>query len=286
MTAAPAVLCFGLSAAASPTFTAYTQPTPLGNHCSGTPGTSISDVPVTASVSCAAPGVADSASATATYGSVGAAASAAGSANGLGEAHFNDTVRFSSASNGLVSVAMYLHLSGSFAVGIPNAGDVEQATTTARLYFAGLGPFAIQLTDDKGVLSSGSSGFTIISGDPNSTIIDLVLLSPSIMVPLNQDIDFTFYLQATALTFGPTATASASFSNTFGFVSGSDAFLLPEGVTANAGTYLVNNRFLNGSHENPDPPVDAVPEPASWSLMLFGFGLLGWVKRRRSLLSL
>jgi hypothetical protein len=42
---------------------------------------------------------------------------------------------------------------------------------------------------------------------------------------------------------------------------------VPDGVTVNAGNWLVDNRFVD--------PLSAVPEPASWALMILGFGVLG-----------
>jgi PEP-CTERM motif len=53
-------------------------------------------------------------------------------------------------------------------------------------------------------------------------------------------------------------------------------FTVEDGVTANAGDYLVNNRFI-------DPNAPTVPEPSSFPLMIFGMGLLvaGITRRRK-----
>jgi hypothetical protein len=77
------------------------------------------------------------------------------------------------------------------------------------------------------------------------------------------------------------SSALSDFSHTFGFPTNGDVFLLPPGVTVNAGTYLVDNRFVN-----PDA-VAAVPEPQAWAAMIFGLVFVGSVaaRRRRSLLA-
>ena len=63
-------------------------------------------------------------------------------------------------------------------------------------------------------------------------------------------------------------------ANAFEIPIGSDAFVLPAGVTANSGDWPVNNRRV-------DPNAGAVPEPATWALMIGGFGMAGAVLRRR-----
>ena len=55
-----------------------------------------------------------------------------------------------------------------------------------------------------------------------------------------------------------------------------DVFNLPDGVTVNAGDYLVNNRYFD-----PLATGGGVPEPASWALMITGFGLMGVALHRR-----
>ena len=70
--------------------------------------------------------------------------------------------------------------------------------------------------------------------------------------------------------------ARADFSSSFGFPTGTDVFDLPVGYTANAGDYLVNNRFIDPNG------VGAVPEPTTWAMLILGFGIAGAATRMRS----
>lgn len=90
------------------------------------------------------------------------------------------------------------------------------------------------------------------------------------------DVPFALRLDAITGANGSGASARSNFSNTLEFPSGMDVFNLPVGYTVNAGNYLVDNRFA-------DPNiVGAVPEPGTWALLLFGFGVLSFVVRRRN----
>jgi hypothetical protein len=73
---------------------------------------------------------------------------------------------------------------------------------------------------------------------------------------------------------GSPESAASQFSNSFEIPIGIDAFVLPDGVTANAGDWLVNNRRVGA--------VEGVPEPATWAMMVLGFGLAGSLMRRRA----
>ena len=83
-------------------------------------------------------------------------------------------------------------------------------------------------------------------------------------------------LEVGGASVGPGASSRSDFGHTFALPTGSDVFNLPGGVTVNAGSYLVNNRYF-------DPTLVSVgvPEPAGWSLMIAGVGLAGSALRRR-----
>ena len=90
-------------------------------------------------------------------------------------------------------------------------------------------------------------------------------------VPLNQPVGFRVRLAAMAVASGPDTHGLADFgANSFKLPTGRDACSLPDGVTVNAGTYLVNNRFFD-----PLRPVVGVPEPTTGALMLLGSSAIG-----------
>jgi hypothetical protein len=61
------------------------------------------------------------------------------------------------------------------------------------------------------------------------------------------------------------------------------------GGTRNVGVYFGDSQInfdgsvsvgIDPSH-HPDPQPNAVPEPATWAMMLLGFGLVGYASRRK-----
>jgi hypothetical protein len=54
---------------------------------------------------------------------------------------------------------------------------------------------------------------------------------------------------------------------------------LPQSVTLS--DYLVRYQQVNGSGSAVGSAVPAVPEPATWAMMLLGFGAIGFSMRRR-----
>jgi hypothetical protein len=102
------------------------------------------------------------------------------------------------------------------------------------------------------------------------------MISPTVTVFLNSPVLFSMHLETRAAASGPFSSASAEFSNaSFKLPTGRDAFNLADGVSVNAGDWLVDNRFI-------DPlATGAVPEPAAWALMITGFGAAGAMLRRR-----
>ena len=73
---------------------------------------------------------------------------------------------------------------------------------------------------------------------------------------------------------GVTLGTSGSGTINLGFSS------LPQSVTLS--DYLLRYQQVNGSGSAVGSPVAAVPEPATWAMMLIGFGAIGFSMRRRS----
>ena len=66
---------------------------------------------------------------------------------------------------------------------------------------------------------------------------------------------------------------------TFEVPIGIDAFVVPQGVTVNAGTWLVNNRRVV---ESTGGEMSVVPEPSTWLLVTLGLGFAATRLRRRT----
>ena len=124
-------------------------------------------------------------------------------------------------------------------------------------------------------------GLTVIDGVVSGVFdvpTDALLRTPLVNVGVGSPVRFSISLDGGVSVLGAggiTTTGLMDFGNSFQVPIGSDAFLLPSGVTVNSGTWLVNNRRIG-------PNVGGVPEPASWALMIAGFGLVGSAMRRRA----
>lgn len=117
-------------------------------------------------------------------------------------------------------------------------------------------------------------GFTV-TGTTGPNTVDARLTSTTGIATIGQpyEIRMTMWGQ-TYVNFG--GSAAIDFLHTFGFPSDGPVFNLPDGYTANAGDYLVNNRLVGPA----TAPPAAVPEPGS--LTLVGATLAGlWFARRR-----
>jgi hypothetical protein len=237
------------------------------------------DHPVRSVLSCSRADVGTvSGTAVSSFGHLGAFAQAdshTGSSLGTGigsEALFQDTLIFTSsnpnATVASVSANLLLHGVMDFAAGQGAAGDsVEGAVTLNQAFF--FFRFFNNSTDGFSVEQNPFS----VSGTLGPTT-DAVLTTPLVQVALNTPIVLRLRLQSGASAGGLGAIAATDFGGSFKFVSGADAFNLPDGVTVNAGTWLVDNRFID--------PLAAVPEPATWALMVAGLGLVGATVRRRA----
>lgn len=107
---------------------------------------------------------------------------------------------------------------------------------------------------------------------PQSILLDIK--TAAVRVPLHVPVGMSWYLAAGSGAQGPGALSYSDFSHTIEFPVGVDVFDLPVGYTVNAGTWLVNNRYV--------PVVTAAPEPATLGLVAIGLAGLARRVRRRS----
>jgi hypothetical protein len=125
---------------------------------------------------------------------------------------------------------------------------------------------------------TSTSNFLLLSGAYGPTM-EVALGTGTFTIPLNTPLDFRTRIETTTVASGPGGHASAAFlANSFKLAP--TPFDLPDGVTVNAGDYIVDNRFID-----PLAPAGAAPEPAAWALMIGGFSLAGAALRRRRALA-
>ncbi len=118
--------------------------------------------------------------------------------------------------------------------------------------------FTVDLTS--GFTAQGTESFTfftIVDETTNSTVVDDGFLTPGTT---------SFTIGADTLTAGHSYSFETIFDNRYSFTGGSDpaAFHLFDVRTAGAFTLAAD-----------------VPEPASWAMMIVGFGAIGATMRRR-----
>jgi hypothetical protein len=237
--------------------------------------------PVSLSGVCSNPdiGVA-TAGAFATFGHLGATSSAASFNNdslfidNSANANFEDIIVFSDPTapiGATTQVSVNMLLDGAFNAATDGHGRAG-ANVEGLVAFSG-GGFNFRFsTDGDGDFDSSISVGSIVEDGR------VAMTSPTITVFLNSPILFRVGLATRAAASGPFSSASAEFgSSSFKLPAGGDAFNLADGVTVNAGDWLVNNRFID-----PLAPSGGVPEPASWALMILGFGVTGAFLRRRA----
>ncbi|HQR22380.1 MAG TPA: PEP-CTERM sorting domain-containing protein [Burkholderiaceae bacterium] len=194
--------------------------------------------------------------------------------SGIGaNAIYSDFLTFTSSSPGLqsTSASVNLALDGIF----DNSGPFSVGQLTLKLY---LGSSTVPI----GELDMLNGGVTTINGLSVTSgalgpVTNAQLLSSSVNLGLNTPIFFEIDLLVGAGASGPGSHALIDFgSSSVKLVTGSDAFVLPAGVTVNAGDYLVNNRFIDPL----TPPTGNVPEPASLALTLAALALVIATRRR------
>jgi hypothetical protein len=215
------------------------------------------------------------ASAAATFGYVGGTTSAVGSLGYVGSAFgtstqstFTDVVRFHSDDPTVREVPVAANLAFS---GVMNA--TSAANASVDVFYSLYGPGYVFSAADTGVRRND---FAVALGSVSGGVNDALFRTSTVLIPVDTDITMTLSLITGAGVSGPglfVPSASSRFSNSFEVPIGIDAFVLPEGVTANSGTWLVNNRRVVANA--------AIPEPATWAMMILGFGGVGYLVRRR-----
>lgn len=190
---------------------------------------------------------------------------------GIGaQADFFDIVTFSS-SNPLATeadVSLNLLLDG-----ILEKGQVFDAASVEVFVILG-GQFTkLVMTENADGFTVGQNGFS--TSGVLGPLTNAILTTPTLHVFLNSPMVLRLDIQTGAGVSGPQGFAVADFGGSFKFPT-NGVFNLADGVTANAGDYLVNNRFID-----PQAAPVGVPEPAAWAFMLVGFGGLGAALRRR-----
>lgn len=254
---------------------------PVGTAGCGNVTSGVSGAPVARSLACSSPplpaGGLD-ARAAALFGHVGGTSGAnvgggiSGAAFGINTiSQFSDFVTFTSIDPSVTSVLVASNLAFS---GTMNATAFAQAGVDLLYFMDGSGFYFYSASQD-GV---GRNDFGVALGSVSGGVTSALLRTAMFSVPTNHPILMTLKLGTGAGVGGGSGvpvSARSEFSNSFEVPFGIDAFVLPTGVTANAGDWLVNNRRVD-----PDA-AGAIPEPSTWAMMIAGFSGMGAALRMR-----
>jgi len=220
----------------------------------------------------------------ASFGHVGVEADAASHSDSLGagasgQADFSDFVVFSQTGGAgatTTDVAVNLILDGVLAaVADPLHGNAGAGVEGFLIFNGQFFNFRYERFSD----GTNSARNTFITTGDLLTGGSVAMRTPLISVGLNSPIQFRLHLEDGVGGGGPASSALADFgASSFKLPTAGPAFGLADGFTVNAGDWLVDNRFID-----PLAPPTGVPEPASWTLMILGFGAAGAMLRRRRL---
>ena len=193
-----------------------------------------------------------------------------------GQAIFSDTLMFTS-SNPLATfadVSLNMALDGVLNAANATADAHGNARLEGRITIVNV--FQFLITNDTAQGDSFVLNALALVGGVIGPTTNAQLRTPTFRVDLNAPVFFEMSIGADAGAVGSGASATSDFSGSFKFPTVGDVFNLPNGITVNAGSYLVNNHFID-----PLATPAGVPEPASWALMVAGIGMAGAARRRR-----
>jgi hypothetical protein len=277
VSAAAVALAAALPAHAQSSFSASTGASG-GGPCAGD-GVRQGTSPVTSATLCSGGAGVAASDAVSSFGHVGVSADTASTsslpASSFASARFTDNLFFTDPDPTVhtADVSVNLLIEGALlAAGGFNSGSDAEISGYAQIG-ASLFLFDVFRSSDGSVTTTNPFFTTAgVLGGPSAS-----LTSPFAPVSLTAPTTFVLEFDARSESGGPSASARADFANTFRLATDGDAFNLPDGVTVNAGNWLVDNRFIDSL-----AAPAGVPEPASWALMIAGFGLMGATLRRRA----
>lgn len=238
------------------------------------------NAPVSGSGSCTGSGLGTSSgSSSARYGKVGAEAEAyqfnpSQSIPSIWEsrASFQDFITFTSddPTATFTDIAVFMALDGLIA----EIGTGQSLDLLGELRVGSLSNYSFVRLAPNGTNTVSMQNMSVAEGTLSASgLSEATLRSSTYRVALNQPLYFSMTLASRVGAIGGGG-GQVDFGSTFGFAFDNAVFDLAPGVTANAGTWLVDNRNVT--------VAQAVPEPATWAMMLSGFGLIGGMARRRS----